>query len=348
MASGEDQIARELSRFGELGGVLPDRALAVDFGSGVGRLSQPLASRFDRVVGIDISPTMVAVARRLNAHGDRVEYVLNDKPAFPFLQTGTASFVSTVITLQHVPPPAIVAYLDEFFRIAKAGAGIVFQLPSHYSDDYLPGDGSDDPLPPSAHVADIRTKAPLPALLPGQQVTIDVIVRNGSDEPWLQGRLHPLQLGNHWLDAERGMVAFDDGRARLPGRLGPGEEVEVALDVRAPATRGRYVLQLDVVQEGVSWFAPSGPTPVELEATVGRNRIGRTWRAGRPVRRYEGGSFDDLISPTSMVAPMFEMNGIPRDEVEAIITDRGATLLGTDEWVNEWVSFTYYVQAGRS
>jgi hypothetical protein len=44
---------------------------------------------------------------------------------------------------------------------------------------------------------------------------------------------------------------------------------------------------------------------------------------------------------------MFEMNPIPRVEVEQLLRSAGATLLGADEWVNEWHSFTYYVRAGH-
>jgi len=34
---------------------------ALDFGCGIGRLTQPLASHFDSVVGVDISKTMIDV-----------------------------------------------------------------------------------------------------------------------------------------------------------------------------------------------------------------------------------------------------------------------------------------------
>ncbi|MGH7750003.1 MAG: methyltransferase domain-containing protein, partial [Candidatus Dormibacteria bacterium] len=57
--------------------VKPGRAL--DFGCGVGRLTQALAARFDRVDGVDIAPTMVAAARRFNRHGDRCMYHVNDR-----------------------------------------------------------------------------------------------------------------------------------------------------------------------------------------------------------------------------------------------------------------------------
>src|SRR5262245_7049521 len=50
-----------------------DRAL--DFGCGVGRLTQALTMYFKRVTGVDVSAEMVTRARGLNQCGDRVEYL---------------------------------------------------------------------------------------------------------------------------------------------------------------------------------------------------------------------------------------------------------------------------------
>src|SRR5690349_5089124 len=50
---------------------------ALDFGCGVGRLSQALSAYFENVVGIDISPPMIEQANQYNQYGDRCRYVLN-------------------------------------------------------------------------------------------------------------------------------------------------------------------------------------------------------------------------------------------------------------------------------
>src|SRR4051794_28283830 len=47
-----------------------ERGTALDFGCGVGRISQALAEHFDRVIGVDVAESMVREARRLNRHGD--------------------------------------------------------------------------------------------------------------------------------------------------------------------------------------------------------------------------------------------------------------------------------------
>ena len=72
MKSGEREIALLFHRFAELQLPAPSRR-ALDFGCGVGRLTQALARRMERVLGADISPVMIDLARRLNRYPDRAE-----------------------------------------------------------------------------------------------------------------------------------------------------------------------------------------------------------------------------------------------------------------------------------
>nr|MDQ3806490.1 SAM-dependent methyltransferase [Acidobacteriota bacterium] len=76
-----------------------------------------------------------------------------------------------------------------------------------------------------------------------------------------------LFLGNHWLDAAGRVLVNDDARAALPFDLAPGEEAEIPLVVRAPAA-GEYVLEVDLVQESVSWFGLKGSATLKQKVTV--------------------------------------------------------------------------------
>ncbi len=83
--------------------------------------------------------------------------------------------------------------------------------------------------------------------------------RNGSQEGFF--------LGYHWIDFNsRRMVVFDGERTFLPvEELEPGEEAVFELAVTAPSEPGQYVLQLDMVQENVTWFSYQGvPTYEKL------------------------------------------------------------------------------------
>jgi SAM-dependent methyltransferase len=112
-------------------GLAPVRfGTAVDFGCGVGRLSQALAAHFERVVGIDIADSMIQKASELNKHPDRCQYVHNVAADLSVLADGSADFVYSSITLQHVVPALARCYVREFFRIVRPGGHVIFQLPS--------------------------------------------------------------------------------------------------------------------------------------------------------------------------------------------------------------------------
>ena len=106
------------------------RQRALDFGCGPGRLSQALATYFDHVDGVDISPSMIALANESNRVPDRVRYYVNDRDDLQLFGSGTFDLVYSSLTLQHVKPPLIRRYLREFFRVLTPNGLAVFQLPS--------------------------------------------------------------------------------------------------------------------------------------------------------------------------------------------------------------------------
>ena len=60
-ATGRDEVAAHMAEATRLG-VPQARRRALDFGCGAGRLTQALADHFDAVVGVDVAPSMVALA----------------------------------------------------------------------------------------------------------------------------------------------------------------------------------------------------------------------------------------------------------------------------------------------
>lgn len=54
--------------------------VALDFGCGVGRLTQALANHYGKVIGVDISPTMVELAILYNQWEINCQYILNQEP----------------------------------------------------------------------------------------------------------------------------------------------------------------------------------------------------------------------------------------------------------------------------
>ena len=309
------------------------RGVALDFGCGVGRLTQPLADYFERVVGIDISPTMLDLARRFNRRGSRVEYILNAIDNLRIFADQTFELVYSKIVLQHMPHAYATGYIREFFRIARPGGFIMFQVPSHLTEEYLPHSETEGCLPETACRAECRLLRSPTAVAAGQPATWEVEVTNTSAETWNQQKRLQLNLGNHWLlDDRHTVVVNDDARCRLPGRLPAGGKALIPLTARAPAEAGEYYLEFDIVQEGCRWFKNAGSPTLLVPVQVADR--GAAQPATDPV-------------PTPAAAPTeampFMMERVPKNEVLALISEAGARLIATEEDITEWYSYAYYI-----
>jgi SAM-dependent methyltransferase len=110
----------------------------------------------------------------------------------------------------------------------------------------------------------------IPSTLPlGQDVTVEVTIRNQSWRVWTsEGLDHPVLISHHWLDAGRRPVDYDGLRTPLPRPLAPGDECVAAVRVRTPPRPGGYLLEIDLVEEGVSWFSAAGVPPLRVTVRV--------------------------------------------------------------------------------
>jgi 2-polyprenyl-3-methyl-5-hydroxy-6-metoxy-1,4-benzoquinol methylase len=102
---------------------------ALDFGSGVGRLTIPLAQRFKKVVGVDISEAMIAEAQR-NCQGFsvfNVDFVKSDDQLSSVGQK--FDFVNSCLVLQHIPPKRGMKIIARLLEVLNNGGVIALQFP---------------------------------------------------------------------------------------------------------------------------------------------------------------------------------------------------------------------------
>lgn len=163
---------------------------------------------------------------------------------------------SVVITTEDVRPRCrLLAESEPYAVCANEGAP---RTPSPLADADFRAELRAVEVP--AHIA---TKA---------RVNIRIAVRNAGGAVWFarERGLSPLQLSaaNHWLDPSGQPVTNDDGRGALPQDLRPGEETEVTFAVNAPRRPGDYLLEIDMLQEGVSWFALKGSKALRVPVKV--------------------------------------------------------------------------------
>lgn len=111
-------------------GLPTHKRTALDFGCGLGRLTQPLSERFEKTYGVDVSPVMLEQARKHNRKGDRCEYVWNPGTRLERFTDSSIDMIYCKLVLQHIPPRKVRAYLKEFLRVLAPGGLLWFQLPS--------------------------------------------------------------------------------------------------------------------------------------------------------------------------------------------------------------------------
>jgi SAM-dependent methyltransferase len=128
-ATGTHEVDVFMQRAEAWGHPLARRA-ALDFGCGIGRLTQALAGHFEQVYGVDIAPRMIELAREHNRQGSRCEYRWNPENHLQSFGDGSMNMIYSWITLQHMRPRHAREYMREFLRVLAPGGLLLFQYPS--------------------------------------------------------------------------------------------------------------------------------------------------------------------------------------------------------------------------
>ena len=110
-----NDVVRELATRGR-----SRRATILDLGCGPGDLALELAHRLRdaRIVGLDLSPSMMQLAARHATADGRLRFVVGNATALPF-SDGTVDMVVSTLSLHHWSDPAAVFY--EISRVLRPG-----------------------------------------------------------------------------------------------------------------------------------------------------------------------------------------------------------------------------------
>ena len=107
----------------------------------------------------------------------------------------------------------------------------------------------------------------------GERAVLNLRVRNLGGVAWpARGDAHGMyqvNAGDRWLDPATGRVVNDlDGRTALAADIPPGGAAELQLPVTAPKAPGDYLLEVDMIHEGVTFFFEKGSKTLRLNVRV--------------------------------------------------------------------------------
>jgi SAM-dependent methyltransferase len=100
-----------------------------DLGCGPGHVARYLHEQGAQVLGVDLSPRMIELARRLNGG---IEFCVGNMAALS-VADGSWSGIVAFYSIIHLPPTQIAAVLREFWRVLQPGGEVL--LAFHVGDE---------------------------------------------------------------------------------------------------------------------------------------------------------------------------------------------------------------------
>lgn len=313
----------QLAQWMENRGLPRSRKTALDFGCGVGRLTQALCDHFGQCVGVDIAPSMIAKAKKFNRHGTRCAYRVNDTTDLSSFKDASFDLVYTKHVLQHMQPRLAHRYIAEFFRVLRPGGLAAFHCPSVKPTFAYPE--SDFHCVVSTSCSSLTMEA-------SSKKAVSVTVTNTGSHPI--GRTKtinaPIKVIHHWACRESRAIQANHGYMVLPiDILEPGDTLEFQYLVPAPAKPGNYWLILEPFTLKNQSLAMNENNYAMLQTLI-------TPASHTDIRN--GGPVDDH-------RPRMEMNYTPTEDVLAIVRAVGGRMVDIDssqERPGGTVSTTYY------
>ncbi len=113
----------------------------------------------------------------------------------------------------------------------------------------------------------------------GGKFTIPLRIKNTGSKIWSSRDKNPYFLSYHLLNEKGKIIKFDNPRFTLPKRVKPGQTIKMEVKLNAPLKIGKYILEFDIVREGITWFKNKKSKTLKINLIVKESR----W----PENKYE-------------------------------------------------------------
>jgi len=132
--TGEEEVSNVLKELESLGLKISYKT-CLDFGCGIGRLTQPFGKVFQESIGIDISEKMIAFAKDYN-HRSNCHFFVSDDKNLSLFPNNHFSFIYSNITFQHIHPSYALVYIRSCLRKLEREGLMIFQITTKYNKKY--------------------------------------------------------------------------------------------------------------------------------------------------------------------------------------------------------------------
>jgi hypothetical protein len=123
----------------------------------------------------------------------------------------------------------------------------------------------------SQYKAELSSDASSMSLGLGQSVKLEVAVKNKGTMTWISSGEHPIFLAYRIKESSGKRFLLEGDRIAFSEALKPGESANLLIELVAPSGAGNYLIVIDVVHEGITWFEEKGSEPLVIELEVQSN-----------------------------------------------------------------------------
>lgn len=102
----------------------------------------------------------------------------------------------------------------------------------------------------------------------GERVEIPFHIKNLGTAKWSSKGPDPCFLSYHLLDETESTIQYDNRRFPLPEDTPPQRSFDMDVAVISPLDSGKYILEFDIVREGISWFKDYGSQTAKVSLLV--------------------------------------------------------------------------------
>lgn len=129
----------EIVEWLEMSDLLAPDADVLDLGCGIGRVAGALASRCRSVFGLDVSPGMIAEARRRHADRPNLQFEVTAGQNLAFLDAGSFDLILAIDSFPYLVqagPEIVAGHLADATRILRPNGALVILNLSYEDDEY--------------------------------------------------------------------------------------------------------------------------------------------------------------------------------------------------------------------
>lgn len=158
----------------------------------------------------------------------------------------------------------------------------------------------------------------------GERITVKFQIKNLGRASWNSADTHPCLLSYHLLDHEGKITRYENRRFPLPRMVKPDQSFEAAANVIAPLEEGLYILEFDLVREGISWFKDYGSPTAKVALAV----KGKKWPEDEIPLVLDYGQYSKFESPLPELNKILKLIRITLHENEVEFQGRTGQVRG--------------------